>query len=132
MKIVDFLFYSLYKIFNLIKRNGVRDEDLAASFFSVLLFINSLMLIIACIFTFDITFQNSTEFKLVSIVLSISIFIASSRFCKNYFIKDKNDEKIISRYNMKYPREKKLFVLLGILYATFTFISFITVVSIRR
>ena len=42
--IFEFLYYCLYRMFALIKRVGVKDENLASLFYSILLFTNILTL----------------------------------------------------------------------------------------
>lgn len=129
MIVFDFLFYSLFKVFNSIKRVGVRDEDLAATFFPILLTINSLMILIIIQSIMSYKFENIQSVKIGIYIISISLFIGWNRLCKIYFTKHKNDQRIISMLDLKYSNGKNFFMMIGIFYTLLTFIGFIGILS---
>ncbi len=125
IKLFDFLYYCLYRMFALFKRVGEKDENLTSSFFSILLTTNTIMLFFPLKFIIPKGFFNSSPLSFFLKIIFIGIFICWYLICKAYFLKNENYKRIISLYDKKYVDVKINIPLLGILYAVCTFISFI-------
>lgn len=124
MKLFDFLFYCLYRVFKLVKRVGERDENLASLFYSLLLSTNTIMLFFPLRYVFPKGYFNTFFSNLVLKVALGSIIIIYYFLCKSYFLQKGNDERIIRLYENQYSNSKA--VVIGITYSLLTFISFIT------
>jgi amino acid transporter len=124
IRIFEFLFYCLYRMFALIKRQGEKDERLASMFLSVLLSTYSIMFFY---FLRLVDIKSFLKYQWVSILLRVSfilVFIVWYFVCKNYFIYSERHNSIISFYLKEYPSREKQFALFGILFSLFTFILF--------
>jgi hypothetical protein len=121
----DFLFYSLYRMFKLVKREGVKDEDLASYFYSVLLWTNMGMFLFLFRFVIPKGFFDPPwlKYSMMSIVISASF--GWYFFCRHYFMKSGRYLKIFDHYKAQEGSRK--FALIGIVYSLGTFISFISV-----
>jgi hypothetical protein len=119
-RIFDFLYYCLYRMFALIKRVGEKDENLASSFYAVLLSTNTLMLVALCKFYIPLHLVNQYLLK-----GSFFIFFFIWYFvCKYYFLKKENYLRIITIYEAKYKRRNKQMAVVGVFYSITTFLSF--------
>lgn len=126
MKVFEFLYYSLYRMFRLVKRVGAKDENLASSFFSILLATNTgnFLFVIRDITPRDFFAQSPSFYILIRIVYVLIVAIWYL-VCKNYFLKNENYLRIISYYENKYGGQNFQVVLIGVLYTLFTFLLFI-------
>lgn len=125
MKIINFLFYSLYKGFSTIKRENVRNEDIIYPFLGLLLSTNTIMLFFSLKFIFGKETFTSNVPNLLLKLFFAGTFFAWYFFCKKYYFKNKNDAKVIKYYSNRFPFSSNKFVFIGILYTLGTFISFI-------
>lgn len=124
IRIFEFLFYCLYRMFALIKRQGEKDERLASMFLSILLSIYSVMLFY---FLRLIGTGVFLKYHWLSVVLRVTffvVFIVWYFVCKNYFIYSGHHKLIVSFYLRKYLGNEKQFALIGILFSIFTFLLF--------
>ena len=124
MKALHFLFYCLYRVFKLIKRENVRDENLASSFLSILLSTNIVMLSLFLRFIIPKGFFTPKPFAFLLKMIFISLLIGLYYACNNYFITRKKDIEIIKSYE-SVSAKKYLFIISGITYVFGTFLSFI-------
>ncbi|GIV29549.1 MAG: hypothetical protein KatS3mg028_0615 [Bacteroidia bacterium] len=121
MNVLDFLYYSLYRVFKLVKRVGEKDENLTSSFFALLLSINILSIFLIFKLIISLNWINQHLLKgSFFIVFFILYFI-----CKNYFLKKENYLRIVSFYESKYKRRNNQMAIIGVLYALITFLCFI-------
>lgn len=130
IKVFEFLFYCLYRMFALVKRVGEKDENLASSFYSILLSTKSILLL-----SVVIRFSNYKVFFLeypysygLKLFMGI-IFIAWYFICKHYFIKKENYKRIIEYYENKLIDKNKLIAAIGILYFIFSFLFVIIIAN---
>lgn len=121
MKIFEFLYYCLYRVFKLVKRVGVKDEYLAAKFYSILLSTNTIMLFFPLKFVIRKGVFTPFPYNLLIKIMLGSIFFIWYFICKNYFVKEENYIRIISSYENDYKP-----IVVGILYSIISFLSFIT------
>lgn len=124
MKIFDFLFYCLYRMFALVDRVGERNEDLASSFYAVLLSTNTLLLFVLIRYTNARMLFKTFPYNFILKVFAVSIFVIWYIACKRYFIKSKKYERIVEYYERIYSGKNRKLALLGILYTIITFLSF--------
>lgn len=99
MKIINFLFYSLYKGFSTIKRENVRNEDIIYPFLGLLLSTNTIMLFFPLKFIFGKETFTSNVPNLLLKLFFAGTFFAWCFFCKKYYFKNKNDAKVIKYYS---------------------------------
>lgn len=126
-KVFDFFYYSLFRAFKLVKRVGVKDEDLASSFYSILLATNTGMLLILSRLIFPKFFFEKPVNDVFFKALFVGILVACHFICKYYFLKKENDAKIISYFEDKYPNKNALISIIGILYTILSFSGFIII-----
>ena len=112
-------------MFALIKRVGEKDENLASSFYSVLLSTNTGMLLFVLRYVVPIGFFLQFPHNLLLKMFFISILITWNYICKKYFLKKENHLKIVAFYEIKYEGRNMQMALIGIVYSLFTFSSFI-------
>lgn len=122
--IFEFLYYCLYRMFGLIKRIEVKDENLASQFYSGLLSTHTLILFFPLRYFFPKGYFTSTLNSIILKFLMASIFVIWYFICTNYFVKKKNYFRIINNYEKKYHDKKKSMATIGIVYSLFTFFSF--------
>lgn len=127
IKLFEFLYYSLYRVFKLVKRVGEKDENLASSFFSILLSTNTgmILFVLRYVVPKDLLLQHSS--CNISIrLMYVSILVIWYLICKNYFLKKENYLRIVSFYESKYEGRNNQMAIAGVLYSLFTFSSFIS------
>jgi len=126
IKIFEYLYYCQYRMFALVKRIGENDENLASLFYSLLLSTNTGMalFVIRYIIPKDFFLQNPSFNAYVKLIYASVLFIWYF-ICKRYFIINENFIRIASFYENKYSGRNNQMALIGILYALFTFSSFI-------
>jgi hypothetical protein len=125
MKIFEFLYYCLYRIFALVKRVGEKDENLASSFYAVLLSTNVLSLLLLSKLIIPLNLINQYLLKgSFFIIFFIWYFV-----CKHYFLKKENYFRIISHYEEMFPGKKKQMALIGIAYFLLTPLTFIVLAT---
>ena len=103
-------------MFALIKRVGEKDENLASSFYSIMLSTNFLTLFLVSKLIFPVYLIN--EFLLKSSFFIV--FFVLHFVCKFYFLKKQNYRPIIAYYDQEYTNKKKYFAVIGILYFIFS------------
>jgi hypothetical protein len=125
MKAIYFyLYYSLFQLFKLIKRNFPIDHYLASSFLAVLFSFN----IISLLILFGV-FQW-IYFKMPLLLPIIIIFSLSYYLHNKYFIISNRYKVIIDSYDLKkIPKVRIIFI--GVIYIIITFLSFIIVNNIN-
>lgn len=128
MKLFDFLFYCLYRVFKLIPRQGVKDEDLASFLYFVLLATNTDTVFLFFKNRASVEFFKSHSF-LARLVFLLP-FVFWYFFCKYYFSKKGKGQFIIGNYEGKYHNANGKFVFLGIIYTVVTFSLFITIATL--
>ncbi|MFZ4456438.1 MAG: hypothetical protein ACOYOT_09475 [Bacteroidales bacterium] len=124
-KSFEFLYYCLYRMFTLIKRVGEKDENLASSFFSILLSTTTITLFFPLRFIIPKGFFTPRPYDVLIKITLGSIFIIWYFICKYYFLKKENHVRIIASYEEIYLGKNKSMALLGIIYSLVTFVSFI-------
>ena len=125
MRTFEFLYYCLYRMFNLVPRQGAKDENLASSFFSILLTTNTVMVLFILRYILPTRYLISSSFSNVLKIMLFSLFIIWYFLCKYYFLREKKFEKIIEKLEKKYIGKNKLIAILGMMYTICTFIGFI-------
>jgi hypothetical protein len=126
INIYEFLYYSLYRVFKLVKRVGEKDENLASSFFSILLSTNTgmILFVLRYIVPKDLFLQHPS-YNIFIKLMYVSILVIWYLICKNYFLKKENYLRIVSFYESKYEGRNNQMVIIGVLYSLITFSSFI-------
>ena len=126
MRVFEFLYYCLYRIFALVKRVGEKDQNLASSFYAILLSTNTITFFFPL--KFIITKGTFTPYPYNILIKAIfaSIFFIWYFICKNYFLKKENYIRIIEHYEGKYADNKVLMAIIGIVYFILTPLTFIT------
>lgn len=126
MIVFNYLFYCLYRFFALVKRVGEKDENLVASFYPLLLFTNTLTILIPLRFIFPHGYFKEFPYNLLlKLMLGIPYFIWYF-VCKYYFLKKGNHLRIVNDYDKKYTNGFTQPVIVGVTYIIVTFASFIT------
>lgn len=125
-KAFEFLYYCLYRMFTLIKRVGEKDENLASSFFSILLSTKTILLLFFLRYTEAKNIFSQHPYDHIFKVFILIIFVVWYFFCKNYFLKKENYKRIVVFYENKYNGKNRELVLIGIIYSILTFILFIS------
>ena len=97
-KSFEFLYYCLYRMFTLIKRVGEKDENLASSFFSILLSTTTITLFFPLRFIIPKGFFTPRPYDVLLKFTLGSIFIIWYFICKYYFLKKENYLRIIASY----------------------------------
>ena len=125
MKVFEFLYYCLYRMFALIKRVGEKDENLASLFYSVLLSTKTILLFFFLRYSEAKNIFLHYPYDRIFKIFMLIIFVAWYFVCKYYFIKKENYKKIIDFYEREYEGKNKKIALLGIVYSISTFLLFI-------
>ena len=125
MRIFDFLYYCLYRIFNSIKRAEFKDEKLTCILYSILLSTNTIILFSTLKFVIPKGMFNNFYMNVLLKLLLIIVFLVFYLFCNNYFIVKNNWIRIITSYDDKYFSRVNYIIWIGIIYPIFTFGSFI-------
>lgn len=129
MRIIEFLYYCLFRMFALIKRKGERDENLAASFYAILLTTNLLMLSLPLKFVIPKGVLLAFPYSILIKTFILSCFFLMYHICKYFFLKKKHYLRVIPYYESKYEGKNKQLAFIGILYMVLTFGSFITLIT---
>ena len=126
INVFEFLYYSLYRVFKLVKRVGEKDENLASSFFSILLSTNTgmILFVLRYIVPKDLFLQHPS-YNIFIKLMYVSILVIWYLICKNYFLKNENYLRIVSFYESKYEGRNYQMAKIGVLYSLLTFSSFI-------
>lgn len=126
INVFEFLYYSLYRVFNLVKRVGEKDENLASSFFSILISTNTgmILFVLRYIVPKDL-FLHHPSYNIFIKLMYVLILVVWYFICKNYFLKKGNYLRIVSFYESKYEGRNNQMAIIGVLYSLFTFSSFI-------
>lgn len=125
IKVFDFLYYCLYRMFKLVKREGVKDENLAANFYPILLWTNTIMFTFPVRFFIPKGFFNPPLLNYSLRFFFLAIFIGWYFLCRQYFMKSGRYVEIFDYYKAQEGSRK--FAMIGIVYSLGTFISFITI-----
>ena len=126
INLFEFLYYCLYRVFKLVKRVGEKDENLASSFFSILLSTNTIAFFFPLKFVIRKEFFTPYPYNVLIKAILVSIFFIWYFICKNYFLEKENYARINAYYEIKYEGKNKKMALIGFFYCLFTFISFIS------
>ncbi|SNR46913.1 hypothetical protein SAMN04487979_10721 [Flavobacterium sp. ov086] len=124
MRIFDFLFYCLYRMFASIKRVGEKDENLASIFFSVLLSTHSLMIFFLTRYIFPKGYFSLFPYNIILKLLIGSVFLIWYFICNHYFLKNENYIRIVSFYENIYKEQNRKIAWIGVLYSLATFLVF--------
>jgi hypothetical protein len=109
IKIFEFFYYSLYKVFKLVKRVDVKDENLASSFYAILLATNTGMILFILKYIVPMGLLNQFTFGIIIKLIFVSTFFFWYFLCNYYFLKIKNYKKVIIYYEKKY-KDKYVFI----------------------
>lgn len=126
MKVFKFLYYCLYRMFALVKRVGEKDENLASSFYAILLSTNTIIFFFPLKFIIPNGFFTLYSYNILIKIMFVSIFFIWYFTCKKYFLKKGNYIKIISHYEEKYIDRKIQMAIIGIVYSILTPLIFIS------
>lgn len=126
MKIFGFLYYCLYRMFSLIKRVGEKDENLASSFYAILLSTNTITFLFPLKFIILKGIFTPYPYNIIIKAMFATVFFIWYFICKNYFLNKKNYIWIIEHYEGKYPDKKLHMAIIGIMYFIFTPLTFIS------
>ena len=118
--IFEFLYYCLYRVFNLVKRVGEKDEELASSLYSILLSTNTIAFFSPLKFIIPKGALTPFPYNVLIKVVFISIFFIWYFICKNYFLKKDNCRRIILYYDGKYANKKAQLAIIGITFFILT------------
>lgn len=124
----EFLYYCIYRIFRIVKRVGVKDEDLASFFYSILLATNTLMLIFPLKFIIPKGYFSVYPYNIIIKIILASVFFIWYLVCKKYFIQRLEYIRIVDLFDKKI--NKKTAIKIGLLYMILTFITFIVLANI--
>lgn len=125
MKLFEYLYYCLYRMFALIKRVGEKDENLASFFYSVLLSTNVMTLSLPLKFIIPKGFFTPYPYNILIKIILGSVFVLLYFTCKSYFLEKDNHVRIILNYKIKFVDKNRQMALVGILYSFFTFVAFL-------
>ncbi len=120
MKILNLLYYIVYKVFKLIPRREPIDHVLASSFLAILLTTN----IFTGLFLSGFAHYLINQCNVKSHWLVILIFIGCYFLNNWYFIKTENYKRIINIYDEKFKNQLLIVVAVGIIYIIGTFLGF--------
>ena len=113
-------------MFALIKRVGEKDENLASSYFSILLSTNTVALCFLLKFVIPKGLFTTYPYNILIKITLGSVFVIWYFVCKHYFLKKENQIRIIAFYEEEYLEKSISMALMGIIYSLFTFVSFIS------
>ena len=122
MKIFEFFYYCIYRIVLSIKDIREKQENLTAELYFIPLFFNSLMIFFPFVVISSLVKTVKIPF-IFSAIIVLLMFFGLNLFCKNYFIKKNNCERIIKLYQSKI--KNRTAVIIGILYFIFSFVGFV-------
>lgn len=118
MKLLNFLYYSVYRVFALIPRKEPIDHILAATFFSLLFSTNLItLLILGKSLGLD---YGRYDFRLFLILIFVTIYI----IFRWYYIRSGNYKKIIEAGDRRFFLVKYRISMFGIAYLFLTFLGF--------
>lgn len=132
MIVFDFLFYCLYRMFKLIKRNGIKDEELASSFYPILLSTNTMLIFFLLRYTDLSKVFLVPPFAYFLLIFLVLIFVIWNIVCKKYLVKKGNNIKIIQFYENKYTGSNNKMAFFGVLYTIMTFLIFIVLANFPK
>lgn len=119
MKAFEFIYYCIYCVVLSIKDIREKQEKLTTELYYVPLFFNSLMIL----FPFLVILSNRISYSYsLSAIVTLSIFFGWIFFCKTYFIKNNNCERIIQFYKLKISNKNA--AIIGVLYIILSFVLF--------
>lgn len=126
IKLFDFLYYCLYRVFASIKREGEKDERLASTFYSILLSTNLMMILFVFKFIIPKVFFSNQMYALLLKGFLCCAFIYIYMYCKRYFLVNGNWKIIKLNFDTKFRSiSNKVVIMFGVLYIVLTFTSFI-------
>lgn len=123
INLFHYLYYSLYLVFKLVKRVGEKDENLASSFYAILLTTNTLTIVLLLKVLVPLNLINQYILKGSFFI----VFMIWYLICKFYFLKTGNYLKLINYYDTKFKYKKKQLVVIGMSYILITPILFILI-----
>ena len=121
--IFEFLYYCLYRMMVLVKKER-ENEELASYCYFILLSTHSLMLFFPLRYVFPKGYFTPTINNIILKSTMAIVFVIWYFICKIYFLKKKNYIRIIQNYEQKFPDKKIKAAIAGIVYSLFTFLSF--------
>ena len=110
-------------MFALVKRVGEKDENLASSFYSILLSTHSLMLFFILKYMVPIGFFSKKPYSILLKLILVCFFVIWYFLCKYYFIIKENYKTIISVNEKKFT-DNNWIAIIGIIYSIVTFLVF--------
>lgn len=113
-------------MFALVKRVGEKDENLASSFYAMLLSTNMIAFFFPLKFLIPKGSLTPFPYNVLTIMIFISIFFFWNFVCNYYFLKKGNYSRIIENYEGKFPNKKKQLALIGVSYFILTPLIFIS------
>jgi len=113
-------------MFALVKRVGEKDENLASSFYAIILSTNTIALSFPLKFIIPKGSLAPFPYNVLIKAAFISIFFIWYFICKYYFLKKENYKRIISYYEEKYPGKNKQMATIGITFFILTPLVFIS------
>lgn len=122
MLVINFLYYTIYRVFRLIPRKEPIDHKLACSFFSILVFTN-ILTILAISKVVGVNWGHAS-LKYYFVLIFIVVYF----LFKRYYIGLKNYKGIIITNDKLYKSSKYSYMipLIGIIYMMITFLGFIS------
>ena len=122
MKVFEFIYYCIYCVVLSIKDIKEKQENLASQLYFVPLFFNSLMFFFPFVVISSLIKTVKIPFSFSAIVILL-MFLGLNFFCKKYFIKNNNCERIIKIYQSKI--KNRTAITIGILYFILSFVGFV-------
>lgn len=116
----NFIFYCLFKMFALVKRQGVKNESLATSYYAVLVGTNIVSVIVIVNKHIPVEIYS----KILSIILVLLLFVLLQHLFGHYFLLHDRFKQIISKYSLAANPSQMLYPIIGILYSVLTFLIF--------
>lgn len=119
----EFLFYCLYRMFKVVKRQGVKDEDLAVLFYSMVLWTNFETLLFPLRFVIPKGYFDPPLLRYSLTTLHVSMIFVLYFFCRRYFIASRRYQRIFEYFEN--PKTNNRHAFIGIAYSLASFVSFI-------
>ena len=122
MKAFEFIYYCIYCVVLSIKDIQEKQEKLTAELYFIPLFFNFLMIFFPFVVISSLIKTIKIPFSFSAIIILL-MFFGLNVFCKKYFIRKNNCERIIKLYQSKIKNRNA--AILGVLYFVFSFAGFV-------
>lgn len=120
-KAFEFLYYCLYRMFTLVKRDGQKKEHLTYLVHALLLSMNTSSILL--LFKTVLPLHLIHPYLLKGSYLIVFVFWFFR--CRSYFVSKGNAGRIVNHFESEYPGEKKRMALMGISFLLLTPLLFI-------